>query len=650
MPKDRDVPHVRRVNPEESGSNSPSSSSGKKGKAKSKATDDLGDKDKKANSDSKATDDLGGENQGVRRVKANDDADDKKFKNKAKNAAGMGQAAGKAGVLAQLLQAGKAMMMLLVNMMSTAATAITGGAGFLATIWNAITTFVSNLVSSAAALMSSAIAAVGNFLSVGATAATAIVTTGVTAAIVVPVMIGASLFTGNDPALYDSMLEDCATTVESEMSAIENGDLDAIQLDHAKQVYSIYKTYGLGDNQIAGMLGNWSVESGIDPTGVEGIFDEKYQIGPKKKEALENPDPHTRKLFANYAANGKSVNHAQYMGSDGQYWPGLGMPQITSGYRIVEPAEKMGKNWYDMDFQMAFMLAMGTETTTGRGGGREFFNTYKDETDGMSAGECAAYFLDVYEGVPNDSSIGTRAQAAESWSSQMSSWTVDKAYADSVFEMAEQLGAIASDGAVSDKKDRCVKVGKYNNSDIANAAASYSWPTKEQGIGNDGTELFQRVYVNIWGMRYFNGQPMQSCDVCVSTAVRWSGSDITYPAYSTPIQLEYLLSSPKWEKVGMMGSLTKEDLQPGDVGVLDGHTWLYTGPEAIQRVHGKDNPGDCVSASYNERSPGAGNDADWYFQNNGIDSYHGREYYIFRLTKPDKSDKYKSAGESVPSE
>lgn len=689
---------IKRVNPEDTGSKDPTSSMDKnkggnpdnKKQEKHQPTDSLGDELKddakksgglnKASSDKESgkkglgeslkdefknslTTDLDN-SQGLQELKgpkgrkgpgdksgAESDFDAKKTMKTAKNAAQAGQVAAKAGIMAQTLQMMKTMMMFLLNMLTTAASAVAGAVGGILGFLQGIVQFVSGIISAVGSFFGSAVSFIGGLFSIGSTAAAAVVTSVAAVAVVTPVLIVATIIGGSsgDPAQYDAGIMDCAEQFQQTADKILEGDLDAIQLEHAKKVFSIYKSYGLTDNQIAGMLGNWSVESGIDPTGVEGIYgsDEKYRIGPKKQKALDNHDSYTKGLFQMYASRGIGLNHAQYMGQDGGYWPGLGMPQFTAGDRIVVPAEKLGKKWYDMDFQMAFILAKGTAATTGAKGGVDFFNTYKKETASMSPSECASYFLRYYEGVPSDVNASKRGTSAESWAKQLSSWSVDKAYADSVFEMAKELGAIASDSAISDAKERCVKIGKYDNSDIANAAASYSWPTHDQGNNNDGTDLFQRVYVGVWGMRNYNGQPMQSCDVGVSTAVRWSGSDIDYPAYSTRLQLEYLLSSPKWEKVGMMGSLTMKDLQPGDVGVLNGHTWLYTGEEAIQKVHGKDNPGNSVSASYYERSPGAGQDATYYFSTNGIDSYHGKEYYIFRLVKPDNSDKYKSAGESV---
>ena len=66
-------------------------------------------------------------------------------------------------------------------------------------------------------------------------------------------------------------------------------------------------------------MGNISCESGFDPTSVEGIFNEKFQIGSRKNEMFKNPSGYCQKLWSDYASVGISINEAQYRGADGQY-------------------------------------------------------------------------------------------------------------------------------------------------------------------------------------------------------------------------------------------------------------------------------------------------------------------------------------------
>lgn len=47
-------------------------------------------------------------------------------------------------------------------------------------------------------------------------------------------------------------------------------------MDAARKVYAFFHELGYTDTNIAGILGNWDVESGVDPTGSELIYDEPF--------------------------------------------------------------------------------------------------------------------------------------------------------------------------------------------------------------------------------------------------------------------------------------------------------------------------------------------------------------------------------------
>ncbi len=44
--------------------------------------------------------------------------------------------------------------------------------------------------------------------------------------------------------------------------------------------------YGLRPEQLCAVLGNWTIESGLDPTAVETVYDEPFRIGPVKQRAM----------------------------------------------------------------------------------------------------------------------------------------------------------------------------------------------------------------------------------------------------------------------------------------------------------------------------------------------------------------------------
>lgn len=506
------------------------------------------------------------------------------------------------------------------GMIGSAVSAVGGAIG-------TIGTFIASAATGLAGLLGTSVAVGGTIL--GGIAVT-------TAGLVVG---GALVVFGPDPAVLDGIPIDCATIVQSAQTEASDMSDDQVTFENAKSVYSVMSTYGLSDNAIAGILGNWSIESGIDPTGVEGIYNEKHHIGPRKEKALNDPDTFTRDLIFNQYSH-LPINHDQYKNSDGIYFMGLGLPQFTPGSRITKVSAELGRNWYELDFQLAFILAMGTDATTGAKGGRDFFNTFKTEAATMSASEAAMYFTRYYEG-NTTMHQSERQSAANDWASQLSSWTIDESYASSVISMASQLGGIASDGAIGSKLNECVRSMNYDNSTIAAAAVSYAYPTQAEGRGNNGTVLYQRVHDNVFpGDHYY-----QSCDRGVGAAIRWSGSDDKYPAGSTGVQNLHLKVSPRWEKVGNASSLTMDDLQPGDVFMVVGHTFMYVGQDLITQIHGDGVVGDSVSASLNERSPGVDGGSSSIINRMGGRDWIGRGVYsVYRMVDPQNSPKYQNAG------
>lgn len=567
-----------------------------------------------------------------------EDADDKMPSphDTAKNVKRTGAAAsavGKGAVAAKFFQLMHMLGTFLSGAVNAAASMAGGFFGWLGSMLSSAASAIGGFFATAGSVVASAI-------SVSATAATVVITGGAVIAVTGLVLSGV-LIASNSAASKDGQLIDCSENVSAAQDASDvNMNADAVEFKNAQQIYSILNAYGLTDNEIAGVLGNWSVESGIDPTTIEGIYDEPQNInGSKHQNAIKNHDSYTKNLIAKYRSQGLSIKESQYKAEDGSYWFGAGLAQITNGYRLIGPAEKMGKNWWEMDFQMAYYLANGSECTTGAGGGKNFWSEYATKAQSMSPAECAAYFAKYFEG-NTSMAQGERQSSAASWASKMSDWSVDSAYANGVIAMAKQLGATATDTATGKSLSTCVGSMSYDNSTLAAAAVSYAYETEDEGRGNNGTELYQRVHDAIWGA----GDIYQSCDRGVATAVRWSGTDETYPQGDTGAQLAYLQSSDKWKEVGMAGSLTMEDLQPGDVFILNGHTLLYVGNEAVVAKYPNQTTFNSVSASWNERSPGCGDDVTGYMANKGIDSYQNAEYHVFRCVNPDHGTKYANAG------
>lgn len=444
---------------------------------------------------------------------------------------------------------------------------------------------------------------------------------------------GVMLYQNNGIRDDGNQAKQCQALVDSAFAGggKEGGDQNAQMTKIAKHIYSALKVFGCDDDQIAGLLGNWQVESiCLDPTAVEGIYGESYHIGPKKKAALGDLSGYTSKV---------STGNAQY--TSGGACPGIGFGQWTggNGLKVMAAAKKAHTKWYDEGFQLAYAIA---NVPTG-GSGDSFWSAYK-KLHGVST--TTHYFLTKWEGI-SDGSYSNRLSNAQSWRKQMSSWNVDSSYGKSIINMAKHMGTASTAKAVESAAQSCAQAqGNSDNSDMANAALSYAWDSEDLAKGNNGTKLYQAVHKAVLpGDGYF-----MSCDRQVASAAKWSGTDISYPAGPCPTQQSYLSSSKKWKKVGTTASYPYKSLKPGDVMVDHDHTYIYVGNDAVKASIKKGqhkasqvpSQADDVDASYGERSAGIGIEARWSI----IDHKDG-PYDIYRCVKPDHSKKYASAGKNV---
>lgn len=552
----------------------------------------------------------------------------------------------KAGIIAKML----GFIKMALGLLQQGAAAVVGAVPtFLAAIGNAIVAgahavggFIASIGSAIISGISAVASGIASTLAIGGTAAAVMTFTmfgGVGIAAVV--LVGGVILSATDQK-YDGTVSDCAASVKAVQAEAAEIDANAVMMENAKKIYSVMKTFGLSDEQIAGMLGNWQIESGVDPTTIEGIYDETQNIqGPKHQAAMKDWDTYVRGTLSKKYAGHDYTQNSGYLASNGKKYPGIGLAQWTGGsaMKFLDFAKSLNKDWWTIDYQLSYMLAQGAPTERF---GKQFWPKFKEFKG--SAGEASTWFAKYFEG-NTKMAIPKRAEAAEKWLAQEKSWSVDSSYGNSIIGMAKELGDVATDGAVADKLRSCVRAMKYDNSTLANAAVSYAYETKDEGRGNNGTPLYRRLHEVIWpGDQYF-----QSCDRGVSTAVRWSGTDEEFPKGDTREQLSYMTTSDKWKKIGSTGSMTMDQLQPGDVFCLKGHVFMYVGHDAVAAKYPNTGPKiDSVSASLNMRSPGCGNDSNDIIERlHGQDWSHRGEYQVFRCVKPDKGTKYKDAGAGV---
>lgn len=459
---------------------------------------------------------------------------------------------------------------------------------------------------------------------IGATTAQAATITGVATALTVGGVAAGITSSYWNAGQRDGGINSCLTNVKDAEAGADGsdgnsaGDFAKAQIKSVHHMYDYFHTLGWSDEAIAAMAGNWAQESFDDSTTVEHILTDHFKMTPKKKAATT------------------------------QWRVGIGLGQWTDtenyGHsrhaRLVHTAQKLGTHWWDERFQLAYVLnEPGMQ-------GRLDIGKFKHGHDITSL---TYEWLRKWEGI-DDGTGPKRLAFAKMWLSKMKGWHADSSYAHSVMAMAKQLGGskagggAATDEAVGNAKDSCAQAqeaGDADSSSLVKAALSFAWDSDDLAKGNNGTKLYQKVHKSI-----FPGDPFfKSCDRVVASAVRWSGTDVKFPAGAVEQQWVYMSGSSKWKKIGTSNSIKYSELKPGDVFSARGqHTFLFVGRKAVQdsikrgqhkasRVpHGADE----VDGSYGERSAGIGVDGAY-----SIEHGDGHNYTIFRCVKPDHSTKYK---------
>ena len=507
----------------------------------------------------------------------------------------------------------------------------------IANIFQALFGWIIALFQTIVSFISSVIGAIASFLGV-AFSIVATVAAGIGCVILCVVFAIVAAVTSPNPASYeDKVVSRTCSFSTSEITGDTEGTTDERVEKNAKKFYSVANQLGFDDVHVAGMLGNFTAEGGLDPYTIECIYDEPFKIGRRKKVAIDCNfwlDTYTNKL-------GISYSYA------GHYKAGIGIAGFTAeaNDELRSYAKKLNKDWWDIGVQTAYALTKFSESRTA---------TYKHTK--YSTPEEAAYdFCYDWERPAASaaaSSIGKRKSSARTYYNKIKSWTVDTSYANSIITMTQISKDDADDSASYNSIANCFTDKAYDNSTIASAAVSLAQQdssvlqtTSNTSAGStaDCTELYIKVNDAVTGK---NGI-YRSCDRCVATAVRWSGKDDKFALGPVSSTRSYVISSNKWREVkNWYGKPT--NLVPGDVVLEDGHVFLYVGRETIQKVHpywknhkNKVPESMCVvGASYTDKAP--------YCQNWAPSAaYAVRHYTVYRCTAKSTSSKYKNAGASA---
>ena len=130
-----------------------------------------------------------------------------------------------------------------------------------------------------------------------------------------------------------------------------------------EKIWAYLTSHGFEKHAAAGVMGAFQVESSNDPDTLEGYyaFDDGSRHNPTVEAALKSYDSLdnyvTTKLFPYYDSSGLSINKPGYRGTDGHYYPGLGLAQWT-GPRTKSLGEYTvgkGLQWNDLTGQLDYL-------------------------------------------------------------------------------------------------------------------------------------------------------------------------------------------------------------------------------------------------------------------------------------------------------
>ena len=510
----------------------------------------------------------------------------------------------------------------------------------------AVISAVVGLISTIVSMVVTAVTALAALIGVSVMVATMGVA-GVAVLAVMAVVGFVSWLSGSDnPGKYDSLVQtNCASAYfqSSEFDKV-NVDEDEEALANAQSIYSFFSEWGMPDEQIAGILGNWYAESGIDPTSVETIYDEPYQLGEKKLKAMECGFK-IEEMDADYSNRFPKIVLC-----------GIGLGQWTDttdgstrhtklrafADKAAETDSTLG--WYSLDVQLAFAVSEDSRAT--------WLSNWREESF-TSPEDAAKDFCTGWEGITWGASAthaSQRKEAASKYYALMADWEADVDYANSIITMAGTVKTTAADRKKAKDVDDCISINKVNNSSIATAAVQFAYLDKEDSRNNNGTPLWQALHDGIFpGDTYY-----MACCRTVSVAVRWSGADDQYPAGGVAVQRDYLTSDAgkiQWKEIDWNGDVKK--LEPGDILLKKdsetSHTIIYVGVKAVETIYGKDNEAIIkkygtdykdkvfiVHGSLNDRSPAL-----------DVMSESHHSYRVFRNIRKEDDSKFKDIGVSI---
>ena len=251
----------------------------------------------------------------------------------------------------------------------------------------------------------------------------------------------------------------CMTTLVIPSFATEYTKVDTPSLsfkdNNALKIWSVCKAMGMTDNQAAAVIGVFEEESHLDPAALEGVYE--TGLTETKQKILRNrkslADYTKNKLFPMYAKNGLRIDKSAYKGTDGQYYPAVGLAQFTGTRfsKLLAYGEYHKVAWYEMDNQLAYFFKDDDKSGYTDGHGKWIVDTYIANKN-ASIDECVKDWLRVFEGVPGNK-LGKRQANAHKWYKKFKGSKGDINYGIKVMKLMDKSYKGASGNTTTDVAD-----------------------------------------------------------------------------------------------------------------------------------------------------------------------------------------------------
>jgi hypothetical protein len=392
--------------------------------------------------------------------------------------------------------------------------------------------------------------AVGGVVSAAASGVMSVVS-GLAAGALVVVGVVTGVTSDGDLAFKDGSTIDCGVTATTALEKIEGSDtnVDALTMTNAKTIFGVLSAWGMPDENVAGIVGNWDAESGVDPTSVQSYFDSPQVMSEEKKAAATNTDN------------------------------GIGLGQWTFGRNanLRTYAESNATNWWTLEMQLGFMVSDAEGSDAG---------IVKDmiATTRGTPTEAALYFHDKWERSADTASMAARrGEKAAKWMGMFSGWEQNQALADSILAQAGTTVTDANESRAESVRSDCLGVGQ--------AALTMD----EGGLTLEEATQLMEVYKaegeDFLQTRYGNGGPGDcghgKADNCVGFSTYFANKFTTFQKYARGNGIDTAGSMAREMGKDLTKTPTVYSVVSGPGSGSEGHTFVVLGIEGDQAVIGE---------------------------------------------------------------